>query len=161
MFRFLVTAAVIAAACPAYAEEGTFRLALPMEASTKAIDHAGGVIRFAVHLQGEAQIMDASGAPFSGLDQVTMDGVGAGFQASEILSIEAYMTLTMPNGDQFYILAVRTEGDMEPAGGGSGGVVIQGGTGQFAGITGECKYEVEYSERSRAEVQADCSWRRD
>ena len=122
-------------------------MAFPIEASTKAIDHAGGIIRFATHLQGEAQFMDASGAPFSGFDEVTMDGVGAGFSAPDILSVEAYVTLTMPNGDQFYILTIRTEGDMEPAGGGSGGVVIWGGTGLFAGITGECKYEVEYSER--------------
>ena len=59
-----------------------------------------------------------------------------------------------------YLTSKRSAGDVAQGGGGAGELVLLGGTGANAGITGSCTYEVDYLSNNRYISRAECAWRR-
>ena len=75
----------------------------------------------------------------------------AGFQ------LEAPCTFTDSEGDQWYGMASRRIGDTD-----AGGEVshrIPGGTGKFAGVTGDCPHTTRYQPEQWLVVATACAWR--
>ncbi len=52
--------------------------------------------------------------------------------------------MTDESGDRVYLLAERREGDVAVGGGGRGVQRIVGGTGRYAGVTGDCPYTTSH-----------------
>lgn len=61
--------------------------------------------------------------------------------------------------DQWHAIVRRNEGTIkEKNSGGSGYLVITGGTGKYAGIKGKCPYDVSYKKEGFMLVQHKCMW---
>lgn len=69
------------------------------------------------------------------------------------LGIIAPCTMTVSNGNTWSVIAARVAGDIGTGGGGVGEINIAGGTGAFAGISGNGLYDAKYSEIDPSEVQ--------
>ena len=76
------------------------------------------------------------------------------------MGLEAPCTLTNASGDRLYVVSKRSEGDIEAGRGGEGRVEFMGGTGKYAGVTGDCPYETDYVADNQAITMMECAWDR-
>lgn len=74
--------------------------------------------------------------------------------------IRAACTLTDASGDSWFSLAKRSVGDIEEGGAGAGQWELMGGTGKYAGLSGNCPYDVEYLLGNHLVSTAECTWQR-
>ena len=74
--------------------------------------------------------------------------------------LEGACTSTTPARDELYLMSKRSAGAVADGGGGTGEVVLLGGTGGNAGITGSCTYDVDYLSNNRYVSRAECAWQR-
>ena len=162
--RSMVTVAITATGVAlgtgtALAEEGSFRgLKIQVQDYTM-IDHAEGQIA-AGSLTGTLTILESSGAPFmEGAHSINRCLVLAR-TSSAGLDLNAPCTMTDSDGDHLYMEALRRSGDIEAGGGGDGRFTLQGGTGKYAGLSGDCPYETEYLAGERVVTEMNCTWRR-
>ena len=61
------------------------------------------------------------------------------------------------SGNEFYTVAERKAGTADVGGGGAGVQKIVGGTGKYAGVTGNCTYAVKFLEAPWITVESTCS----
>ena len=111
-------------------------------------------------LRGTATIVRSSGGPFP---------AGANFGAACLVyvkktkkgvQLQAPCAFTDSAGDKLYLLAERREGDIQVGGGGRGVQRIMGGTGKYAGMSGECPYRTDYLPDKWLVSKSTCSWRK-
>lgn len=76
------------------------------------------------------------------------------------LDLEASCNTTDSSGDKVFSLAKRRVGDVTPGGGGAGTIAIQGGTGKYAGVTGNCNYKIDALSANRLVTLAKCQWQK-
>ena len=76
--------------------------------------------------------------------------------------VKAPCTLTESKedgGDVVFLVTIREQGDLGDADrGGLGRVDLMGGTGKYAGLTGQCSYETRYLSTSTAVTSYGCAW---
>ena len=165
-FRTGIAAAVVAAtgiACTvqsaAAGESGTFTFLSSMTTDYTTIPHAGGtVIGGASH--GTSTTIESSGGTFAVGEHSHLTCVVYGRRSTAGTEIEAACTATTPAGDEMYLTSKRSAGDVGEGGGGAGELVLLGGTGGNAGVTGSCTYEVDYLANKRFVSRAECAWQR-
>lgn len=139
---FLLIAALLAlcAGQPAGAEEsGSFEIVENYVHDYTTLEHAGRTIT-AGPVEGTATVLKSSGAPFAEGGNWRIACVAYARSSDAGLDLEAPCTLTAESGDTVYLLAERRAGDVAAGGGGRGVQRILGGTGRYAGVTGECPY---------------------
>ena len=79
-------------------------------------------------------------------------------KSSKGMDLTSYNTITSasnPN-DKIFSENVRKAGDIKS--GGKGKSILVGGTGKYAGITGECEYTVKYLPKNKINGIFDCSY---
>ena len=109
-------------------------------------------------LHGTDTITKSSGGPFVvGESSVFVCAVYA--KTSDAgMDLEAPCATTDASGDVSFTLGKRSAGDIKTGGGGDGRQEIVGGTGKYAGITGNCTYTVDYVAGSRGIAINTCEW---
>ena len=153
-------AATVCAAHTAAAEEsGSFRIVRTYVQDYVTIDHAGGSVTGGP-LQGTVTVMESSGAPFVAGTHERITCVVYAKSTEAGIDLDAPCTMTAPSGDTWYTHSKRRAGTVEAGGGGPGTMQILGGTGVYAGIGGQCTYEVDYLPDNWVAMIADCTWQR-
>jgi len=76
------------------------------------------------------------------------------------LDLEASCNSTDSSGDKLFSLAKRTVGDVTPGGGWTGTSRIQGGTGKYTGVTGNCNYKIDVLSANRVVTLSKCQWQK-
>ncbi len=152
--------AALACAAPAAAgESGSFTFIESAVHGYTVLEHAGQTVT-AGPLQGTGSVVASSGGPFvAGSHYRAVCLVYAGKSEAGI-DLEAPCTFTDADGDAWYGLAQRQAGDVAVGGGGQGSQRILGGTGKYAGVTGDCPYETAYLPDNWTVSTASCQWQR-
>ena len=141
-------------------ESGSFRSLQSYVQDYTTIDHAGGAVT-AGTLVGTSTILESSGAPFvKGERSIARCVVFVRTMRNGVVEVESPCTHTDVTGDEIYLLARRREGDIAEGGGGEGRFQIMGGTGKFAGMSGECTYVARYLPANHADTSSKCTWQR-
>ena len=161
-----IAAAVVAATgivcsvqTAAAGESGTFTLLSSMTTDYTTIVHAGGTVIGGTS-EGTTTTIRSSGGPFVEGGHSHTTCVVYGKRSAAGTELEGACTLTTPAGDELYLLSKRSAGDVAEGGGGEGGLVLMGGTGNHSGITGTCTYDIDYLANSRFVSRAECAWQR-
>lgn len=165
MRKFLDGAAA-ALACLAFsagsalaAESGSFEFHESAVHDYSTMKHADAEITVGP-LRGTATILKSSGGPFP---------AGTNFGAACLVyvrksggnvQLQAPCAFTDPSGDKLYLLAERRMGDIQVGGGGRGVQRIVGGTGKYAGVSGECPYRTDYLPDKWLVSRSTCAWRK-
>lgn len=157
-----LVAVVAGSACagpPAAGESGSFSF-------IESAVHDYTVLEFADQtitggpLEGTATIVKSGGGPFA---------EGGNFRATCFIyakrseagiALEAPCAFTDSDGDAWYAMAKRQAGDVTVGGGGQGSQRLVGGTGKYAGVTGNCPYTTSYLPDNWVVSVSTCEWRR-
>ena len=141
-------------------EAGSFRSLQSYVQDYTTIDHAGGAVT-AGTLVGTSTILESIGPPFvKGETIIARCVVFVRTMRNGVVEVESPCTHTDVTGDEFYLLARRKEGDIAESGGGEGRAEIMGGTGKYAGISGECTYVARYLPANHADTSSKCTWQK-
>ena len=140
-------------------ETGSFRSIASFVRDYTEIDHAGGTI-IGGTLAGVSTVLESSGAPFVKGGHSLAKCVVYAKRWATGMTAQAPCTLTDGSGGKLYYMSKRSVGSIEEGGGGKGGIELLGGTGRYAGVTGNCTYEVDYLANNRHVAVTDCTWRR-
>ena len=151
--------AVCAAQTASAAETGSFELIMTAVHDYTTLEHAGRTITVGP-LQGTARVVAASGAPFSEGANHRVSCVVYGKRSKAGIDLEAPCTITDEAGDRLYVVSVRRAGDIAVGGGGKGSYQIQGGTGKFSGLGGDCAYKTSYLPDKWLVTRTTCTWRK-
>ena len=140
-------------------ESGSFDLIESHLHDYTTLEHPGQTV-IGGPLRGTATILKSSGSPFA--EDTNYDAVCLVYvRRSEAgIDLEAPCTLTDLSGDQLYLLAERRQGDVGAGSGGQGNQRIVGGTGKYAGITGNCPYTTSYLPNRWVVSRATCLWQK-
>ena len=140
-------------------ESGSFRVFQSLSYDFTTIEHPGGTTT-AGSLAGTSAVLESSGEPFPSGSFAGAVCVAYIKQSESSLKLEAPCTVTDEEGDNWFFVARRDTGNLADGGGGEGHAEIVGGTGKYAGITGECPYETEYLSTGYIVSFGDCAWER-
>ena len=79
-------------------------------------------------------------------------------KSSKGMDLTSYNTITSASNpdDKIFSENIRKAGDVKS--GGKGKSILVGGTGKYAGITGECEYIVKYLPKNKINGIFDCSY---
>ena len=109
-------------------------------------------------LRGIATVLESSGAPFAEGTNYSAECLVYVKRSEAGIELESSCTLTDLSGDKLHLLAQRRQGDVEAGGGGQGSQRIVGGTGEYAGIAGDCPYTTTYLPDNWLVSRAACAW---
>ena len=140
-------------------ESGAFTVISSMTSDYTTIAHAGGTIIGGAS-EGTSTTIESSGGPFVEGTHSHTTCVVYGKRSDAGTEIEAACTSTTPEGDELYSISNRSAGDVTDGAGGAGKLMLVGGTGHSAGITGSCTFEVDYLANNRYVSRAQCVWQR-
>lgn len=148
-------------ACSVSAEEkGTFDMTSSWIRDYDMMKHLKREITVGT-LVGTTTVLESSGGPFvAGSHNLSRCLVYAS-KSEEFYLLDSWCIITDKDKDKLYIFAGRLKGDTEVGGGGKGRWFLQGGTGKYSGISGECDYDVEYLGNDRVINMTDgCTWQK-
>lgn len=159
-FAMSMLLALQAAATADAQDAGSFRMLQSFDQDFTTINHAGGAITGGT-LVGTSTILESSGPPFvAGETSIAKCIVLVGTFRDGVVDLESPCTVTDGEGDEIYLLALRRDGDIAEGGGGEGRAQIMGGTGKFAGVSGECTYVTRYLPVNHVDTSSKCTWQR-
>lgn len=158
----LVVAVVGFAGVPAVtaaAESGSFKVAIGYVYDYTVFEHAGKTITGGP-LEGVVSIVESNGGPFVADSQATAICMVYAKRGEDGLDLEAACTMTDESGDEWYLLATRRAGEINPGGGGGGRFELLGGTGAYEGVSGSCPYQTRYLSDKLLGTHSTCEWNR-
>ena len=144
-----------------YAQDaGAFRMLQSYVRDYTTLSYAGGKVTGGI-LAGTNTIIESSGPPFV-QDQAGLVRcfVRARTVQDSAVSLEASCTVTDVDGDELYLLARRDDGDTDAGGGGTGAFRIEGGTGKYVDVSGNCPYDTQYLPDNLVVTIGTCTWER-
>lgn len=139
------------------AESGDFRMLMSGIANYTTIDHAGVKITGG-DLTGTVSVIRSSGGAFSEGAAYVGTCVVYATVSKASTDVRSACTMTDASGDRWFVRGRRQAGDIEAGGGGRW--VLAGGTGKYAGISGECPYETKYLPGNHLISTTECAWRK-
>ena len=155
----LLAAAGLVASPAAAGESGSFTFIESAVHGYTVLDHAGQTVT-AGPLQGTGSVVASSGGPFAQGSHYRAVCLVYARSSDSGLELEAPCTFTDSDGDAWYGLARRRAGDVAAGGGGQGSQRIVGGSGKYAGVTGDCPYTTAYLPDNWTVSTATCQWQR-
>ena len=150
---------VLGAVATATAETGTFRLIQVEIHDYTSFELADQMITGGA-IEGTSTIIESSGGPFVAGEKSRSTCMVYAKRSEAGLELESSCVTTNAGGEELFLLAKRTLGDVEVGQGGEGRLQLLGGTGKFAGITGSCSYESRYLPDNWIVTMAECEWER-
>ena len=153
-----VAAGVMCAAQAVVAgESGSFAFIESAVHDYTTLEHAGHTVTVGP-LRGTATVAESSGGLFAEGESYGTVCLVYVRRTDAGIDLEAPCTYTDSSGDQWYGLSKRRAGDVEVGGGGQGMQRIVGGTGKYAGVTGNCPYTTRYMPDNWLVAMATCDW---
>ena len=140
-------------------DSGTFHVIVVFTHDYTSIEHATATV-FGGPLQGVSVVLENSGGPWVAGAKSRHACLLFGQRRVEGVDLKVPCTDTDAAGDQWFTLSRRRAGDVDEGGGGDGMLELMGGTGKYAGITGNCSYTVEYLPDDWASLGMHCKWNR-
>ena len=111
-------------------------------------------------LEGTGTIARSSGGPFAEGGNYRAACVVYVKKSDAGIDLEAPCAFTDSDGDAWYTMSKRQAGDVAVGGGGQGNQRLVGGTGKYAGVTGDCPYTTSYLPDDWLVSTSTCEWRR-
>ena len=162
-FGKIASAIVVGIVCAAQVavadESGTFDVIESAVHDYTVMKHAGTTITSGP-LHGTVTIVKSSGGPFAQGSHHNATCLVYGKKSTAGVDLEAPCVFTDSSGDKWYLLAKRSVGDTAAGGGGKGNQRIVGGTGKYAGVTGNCPYETRYLPDKWLVSTSTCTWQK-
>ena len=142
---------------PSYADNGTVDMVLSALSTVSSVQMGEATVT-ARGGNGTITFVKSSGGPF-------VEGASANVQFASFskktptgFELEADGLVTFVSQDTLQLLFKRRSGDLAAGTTGEGTLQFTGGTGRFAGVTGQCKYKVENLSGNWGVTIAKCSW---
>jgi hypothetical protein len=151
--------ALLACASAARAEDGTVDLALTTQRSLSTIE-MGDTTYYSGGGTGTLAVTRASGPPFETDSAAGSQCVQHSRKSAGGFELESQCVSTFTGGDSVWIRFRRKSGDLAQGTSGRGVEDIIGGTGKFAGISGECDYKVDNLPNQWNIAFSKCRWHR-
>ena len=157
----IVAAATLGILQPALgAESGVFRMSIDSTYNYATVRQSDGTV-FGGGMTGSGVILDSTGDPFTKDARSDVTCVVHGKKTAARFDLKTSCALKVgEGGDEFYVSGGRTMGSMTAGGGGTGRLIMDGGTGKFSGVRGTCDYETTYHRDNTSSTAAACSWER-
>ncbi|MCY3537327.1 MAG: hypothetical protein F4162_05960 [Synechococcus sp. SB0676_bin_10] len=161
---WLIIAGLVTPLSPALAQtSGQFTLAGSFAYSYEQIQH-GGTTFTGGNLEGGATIVSSGqGSLFPEGQNFLQSCVVFSEESARGLDLKGPCTLTETKEygeDRLFFISIRKQGGLgDASSGGTGRMNLVGGTGKYAGITGQCSYETQYLTASTLVTTAECAWR--
>ena len=108
--------------------------------------------------EGTVITLASSGEPFTQGDHSLITCLFYAKSTAEGVSLEAPCTTTDGSGDRWFTLSHRSVGDI--ATGGGGRWQLMGGTGKYAGVTGNCNLRHLVPHAGPGGDGGQCAWER-
>ena len=140
-------------------ESGGFRLLMSVVNDYTTIDHAGAKVTGGSST-GTSTVLQSSGGAFAEGAPNLMACVVYATVSEADTDIRAACTFTDASGDNWYAQAKRSTGQIEAGSSGAGRWELLGGTGKYAGLSGDCPYDVQNLPHDRLVLTADCTWQK-
>jgi len=158
VFRTVMIVCLLVA-MPTWADSGTVDILTSALSSDTSVQ-MGGTTVTARGGNGTITVVQSSGAPFvEGTSGRTLF-TAFSKKSSTGFELEADGLATFASGDTLQLLFKRRTGDLAAGTSGEGTLYLPGGTGAFAGISGECRYKVENLPGNWNVTIAHCSWKK-
>lgn len=140
--------------------EGMFSMTSSWTRDYDTMDYSGHRVTVGT-LDGTTTVLESDREPFvAGSHHLSRCLVYAN-RSEKSYQLDAWCIVTDKDDDKLFIFADRPKGDTQAGGGGKGRWHLQGGTGKYSGISGECDYRVEYLGNDRViNMTEDCRWNR-
>ena len=152
-------AGVICAAQIAVAgESGSFDLMESYVHDYTVMEHAGTTITSGP-LRGTATIVRSSASPFAQGSHHNATCLVYARESAAGVDLEVPCIFTDSLGDKWYML-VKESADHAADSGGKGNQRIVGGTGKYAGVTGNCPYELGDLPDKWLVATSTCTWQK-
>ena len=140
-------------------ESGSFSTSGDYVRDYTTIEHADGKVTAGAVI-GTTRTIRSSGGPFEeGRTGYSTCLVHAKVSQEDI-DIESNCTTTDTDGDNWFVRGKRTGGTLREGGGGEGHYDLIGGTGKYAGVSGQCTYTTRYLPGVHAVSDMQCNWTR-
>ena len=154
-----VCVAVVGVCClvsaPGHAASGTVDLVLTTTAKAFAVEMGESTVT-ASGGNGKLTFAHSSGRPFEEGASATVQFVSFSKTQPSGLELEADGVATFSEDDTLLLLFQRRAED--PGTSGEGTLQFTGGTGRFAGISGQCRYKMDHSPDDKDVTVAKCQW---
>ena len=142
-----------------YAENGSFSSSAVCEYDKSAIDTNNKMV-ISLYFECISTITKSDNNLFVVNDNSYANLMANIIKTSNSMDLTGYGTLTSAtnSNDKYFTENNRKVGDIKKGTGGKGKSKIVGGTGKYAGITGECSYTVTYHTEDKMSSILDCSY---
>jgi hypothetical protein len=157
--KYAMAMAAILVAQSALAESGTYESVVSLTTEYTKSERGDETVTGGSS-SGTSTVIRSSGDPFVEGSSSLYGCIIFARKSAAGLDLEAPCTGTDPSGDKIFSLAKRKVGEVIPGGGATGKSEIQGGTGQYAGITGSCTYKINALSANRIVSVSKCQWQR-
>ena len=142
------------------ADSGTYEQVWSILTNYSKSERAPGETVIGGSSSGTATVIKTSGGPFvEGSSDLAECIVFAKRNAAGI-DLEADCTTTSSAGDKIFSVARRKSGDVTAGSTGEGKSQLVGGTGKYAGISGNCAYKVDNLSANRLVTIVKCDWQK-
>jgi hypothetical protein len=141
------------------AESGTVEMLLSGVRTLSSVD-MGGTTVTGGGATGTITIIRSSGGPFTEGESGTSQCATFSKKSSSGFELEAACAATFSSEDKVSFTFKRKTGDIVAGSSGEGIEQIAGGTGRFAGISGQCKYKVDNFPGNWNVTTSKCQWQR-
>jgi hypothetical protein len=152
---FVVAGLCCVVSAPGHAASGTVDLVLTTTAKVYAVD-MGEFTATASAGNGALTFIQSSGRPFDEGGGATVQFVSFSKTQPSGLDLEADGVATFSPEDTLLLLFQRRWDD--PGTSGEGNMQFTGGTGRFAGISGQCRYKMDHASDGKDVTVAKCQW---
>ena len=152
---FVVAGVCCLVSAPGHAENGTVDLVLTTTAKAFAVEMGESTVT-ASGGNGTLKITRSSGRSFVEGASATVQYVSFSKTQPSGLELEADGVATFSEEDTLLLLFQRRSDD--PGTSGEGNMQFAGGTGRFAGISGQCRYKMDRVSDGANVTVAKCQW---
>ena len=157
-FVYFVAAGLFSlASAPGHAESGTVDIVLSAISNVYAVQ-MGDTTVTARGGNGTVTFVRSSGAPFVEGASATVQYAGFSKKTPSGFELEADGVATFSSEDTLLLLFERRSGELAAGTSGEGALHLTGGTGHFAGVSGQCKYKVDNLPGNWNVTIAKCQW---
>lgn len=144
---------------PGHAETGTMEAINSLVPNYSKLEFGDSTLT-AGGSSGTITVTKSSGSPFvegmSGLVQCIVYAK----KSPAGLDLDASCTISFSPEDKLFWVAKRRSGDVVVGASGEGAIQTAGGTGRFAGMSGQCTYKIDLLEGNHVVTMNKCQWRR-
>jgi hypothetical protein len=154
---FPIAGCTLLASMHCYADKGTVDLVLAAVSNVYSVQMDDTTVT-ARGGNGTVTFVHSSGAPFVEGASATVQYASFSKKTPSGFELEADAVATFASGDTLLLVFKRQSGDLAAGTSGEGTLWMPGGSGRFAGVSGQCTYKVDNLPGNWNVTVAKCEW---